>query len=235
VTQETGIRLYELALGNGLLASPYVWRVRFALAHKGIPFTSVPLGFTDIARVLGPAHKTVPVLEDPSGRRGESWDIVEYLEQQHPDRPLFAGPGERVLARFFDSWFSIEIMRRMLALYAVDIHNAARPEDREYYRTSREARFGQTLEAFTADREARLPALREALTPLRFHLKGRPFISGDAPGYADYIVLGGFRWAASVSTLPPLAKDDPLVAWLDRGFDLYGGMARDARLASFMD
>jgi glutathione S-transferase len=228
--QEQGIRLYELALGNGVQPSPFVWRVRFALAHKGLLFETVPLGFTEIPRVLGPDLKTVPVLEDRNGRRAESWDIVEYLEREHPARPLFAAPGELELARFFDAWFSIEITRRMFALYALDVCNAARPEDREYYRANREARIGQTLEAFTADREARVPGLREALEPLRWHLKRTPFISGEAPGYSDYIALGGFLWVASVSTLPLLAKDDPLGGWLDRGLALYGGMARDPLL-----
>ena len=32
------VRLYELVLENGRSASPYVWRIRYALAHKGVPF-----------------------------------------------------------------------------------------------------------------------------------------------------------------------------------------------------
>ena len=47
------VRLYELVLENGRSASPYVWRIRYALAHKGVPFESVPLGFTEIAKVFG--------------------------------------------------------------------------------------------------------------------------------------------------------------------------------------
>jgi glutathione S-transferase len=232
MTPESTVRLYELVLGNAISASPFVWRVRFALAHKGIACEPVPLGFTDIRNVLGPAHLTVPVLEDRHGRRGESWDIVEHLEREHPQAPaLFRGPGEHAMVRFFDTWFTIEILRRMFSIYALDIFNAARPQDRAYFRESRQARLqGRTLEEFTADRESRLPALREALAPLRTHLSRSPFIGGDSPGYADYIALGGFLWVASCSTLPPLAKDDPLGTWLERGFALYGGMAQDARL-----
>ena len=32
------VRLYELALEDGRSASPFVWRIRYALAHKGISF-----------------------------------------------------------------------------------------------------------------------------------------------------------------------------------------------------
>jgi glutathione S-transferase len=230
-------RLYELVLANGLSASPFVWRVRFALAHKGIPFESVPLGFTDIPRCLGGELKTVPVLEDRNGRLPESWDIALYLERTYAERPaLFTSGAEQAMVRFFDTWFSMEIMRRMLRLYALDIMHAARPEDQAYYRQSREARLKvESLEVFVADRESRLPALREALEPLRWHLARAPFLGGELPNYADYIALGVFRWVASVSTLPLLARDDSLGAWLERGFSLFGGLARDPRLSPLME
>jgi glutathione S-transferase len=88
-----------------------------------------------------------------------------------------------------------------------------------------------TLEACTADRASQLPTLREAFMPLRSQLSRTPFLGGSAPNYADYIALGAFHWVASVSTLPLLARsDDTLRAWLDRGFDLYGGLGRDSRM-----
>jgi glutathione S-transferase len=230
-TQTQKTRLYELVMANGVSASPFVWRVRFALAHKGISFESVPLGFTEIPTALGGQLRTVPVLEDGQGRLGESWDIVEYLDRAYPERPaLFASAAERTMIRFFDAWFAIEILRKLFRLYVLDIFNAARPQDRAYFRESREKRLeGLTLEACAAGRESQLPALREALAPLRWHLTQRPFIGGDSPSYADYIALGGFLWIASVSTLPPLARDDSLGPWLERGFDLFGALARDPR------
>ena len=35
-----------------------------------------------------------------------------------------------------------------------------------------------------------------------------------------------FLWCASVAATPPLTDDDPLRDWVDRGFDLYGGLGR---------
>ena len=52
-------------------------------------------------------------------------------------------------------------------------------------------------------------------------------VGPDAPNFADYIGLGGFYWAASAGTLPLLERDDSLRDWLDRGFNLYGGIARE--------
>ncbi|MGH8318225.1 MAG: glutathione S-transferase N-terminal domain-containing protein [Steroidobacteraceae bacterium] len=231
---QSTIRLYELILENGRSASPFVWRSRYALAHKRLPFESVPLGFTDIRRVLGGRFKTVPILEEGDEWVGDSWEIAEYLDRAHPDDPpIFTSAAERAMVRMFDAWFSSEILRKLFSLYVLDIHNAARAEDRGYFRESREAWLkGATLESHVADRASRLPALRDALSPLRQHLlRGTPFIGGDSPNYADYIALGGFQWVASVSTLPLLASDDrTLCAWLERGFDLYRGLGRDARM-----
>jgi glutathione S-transferase len=230
---ESRIRLHELVLDNGRSASPYVWRTRYALAHKGLAFDSVPLGFTEIPKAFNGRFKTLPVLEMGGSMLAESWDIAEHLDREFPHAPrLFSGPAEYAMVRLFEAWFLQEVVRRMFGLYALDVHNAARPEDRSYYRRSREARVnGTTLEDFTAERASRLPAVREALNPLRTELARSAFLGGATPNYADYIALGAFYWAASVSTLPLLARgDDVMRGWLERSMDLYGAMGRDPRL-----
>ena len=227
------LRLYELVVDNGRSSSPYVWRVRYALAHKGLSFESVPLGFTEIPQAFAGRFKTLPVIAHGETLIADSWDIVEYLERTFPDRArLFATPAELALARLCDEWFTSVVSRGLFAIYALDVHNAARPVDREYFRTSREARIkGRTLEEYTADREAKLAGLRLSLAPLRAQLARYPFLGGSTPNYADYIALGGFHWVASVGTLPLLAHDDTVLRdWLERGFDLYGGIGRDARM-----
>jgi glutathione S-transferase len=225
------IRLYELVLANGRSASPYVWRSRYALAHKGLPCEAVPVGFTEISKIFGGRFKTVPIIEQGDTVLAESWDIAEYLDKAFPGSPpLFSSPAELAMVRLTDAWFTSEIVRKMFGVYVLDVHNAARPDDRAYFRRTREQRLrGATLEEFTEDRASRLPALRDALTPLRAYLARYPYLGGQAPNYADYIVLGAFLWVAAVSTLPLLAHDDTLRDWIDRGFDLYGGLARDPR------
>ncbi|MFI4926837.1 MAG: glutathione S-transferase N-terminal domain-containing protein, partial [Burkholderiales bacterium] len=131
------VQLYELVLDNGRSASPYVWRSRYALAHKGIEFTSVPLGFTDIPTVFGGRFNTVPVLRDGDHVVAESWDIAEYLERTRPQGAvLFGGASEVATTRVLDAWLQAEILRRLFRLYVLDIHNAARPQDRRYFRES---------------------------------------------------------------------------------------------------
>jgi glutathione S-transferase len=229
---ESKIRLYELVLENGRSASPYVWHVRYALAHKGLAWETVPVGFTEIRALFGGRFKTVPIIEHGDTVMSESWDIVEYLERAFPGAPaLFGGPAELAMVRLTDAWFTTEVLRRMFGIYVLDVHNAARPEDRAYFRRSREEYLkGTTLEQFTAERVSRLPALRDALAPLRIHLSRYAFLGGNTPNHADYIALGALHWVSSVSTLPLLAGNDTLRPWIERGFDLYGGLGRDARM-----
>ena len=226
------IRLHELVIENGRCASPFVWRVRYALAHKGLEFESMPLGFTDIATRFEGKFKTVPVLEYGDTQMAESWDIVEHLDQQFPDKTaLFSSPAEIAVVRLTDAWFTAEVLRKLFRIYIKDVHDSARPVDRPYFRASREKNLkGATLESFTAERAAVLPAVRAALNPLRVHLSSYPFVGGATPNFADYIVLSAFQWVASVSSLPLLAADDALRPYIDRGFDLYQGMGREAPL-----
>jgi glutathione S-transferase len=85
---------------------------------------------------------------------------------------------------------------------------------------------GRKLEDVQAGREERLPLVPPQLEPLRQVLKKTAWLGGDQPNYADYRVLAVFLWLASVATIPALHADDPLKDYLDRGFDLYGGLGR---------
>jgi hypothetical protein len=76
---DTQVRLYELVLENGLSASPYVWRIRYALAHKGLSFESMPIGFTEIPEVFGGRFKTVPVI-----CRARGYSLLARTQTQQP-------------------------------------------------------------------------------------------------------------------------------------------------------
>ena len=225
------LRLYELALADGVSASPFVWRVKYALAHKGLAAEPVPLGFTDIPTVFAGRFKTVPILEIGDEAVVDSWVIADRLDEAFPDRPrLFAGPGERAMVQFFDDWFVYAALRPLFSVYALDIHDAVRPADRDYFRQSRQDRVGRTLEEFVAGREKRLPKVREGFEPIRRALARAPFLGGETPNYADYIALGTLLWVSCVATLPLFEPDDPVLAWFARGTGLYDGLGQDARL-----
>ncbi|MEM6732248.1 MAG: glutathione S-transferase N-terminal domain-containing protein [Myxococcota bacterium] len=211
--------LFELAYAE----SPFVWRTKFALGHKGLDYTSRRVAFTDIPTVLAAVSKTVPVLREGDGTNVQgSWGIAEHLDETYPDAPtLLAGTR----AREVDELISTHAFPSFFPLYVHDIWASLPEEQALYFRKSREARLGAKLEEISADREGRLPGARKSIQPLRDAFDGKPWLNGDAPAYADHIALAFFVWIASVAQVPPLASDDLLLDWIERGFGLYGGIA----------
>ena len=65
-----------------------------------------------------------------------------------------------------------------------------------------------------------------SLEPLRSMFGYQPFLGGDGPLFADYIVFGAFQWARVVSPFKLLAEEDPVYAWRERLLDAFDGMAR---------
>ena len=94
----------------------------------------------------------------------------------------------------------------------MDIHDRLAPPDQAYFRDSRETRYGKPLEEVSAPREEGLAAFRASLEPLRNMLTYQPFIGGETPLFADYIVFGAFQWVRVMSPFKVLADDDPVAA-----------------------
>ncbi|SHK00631.1 Glutathione S-transferase [Roseomonas rosea] len=209
--------------------SPYCWRVRMALAHKGIGHVTRPWRFTEKAAIADAGTDKVPVLRHGDRTVHESWRILEYLEDTWPGAPsLFGGEGGRALSRFVNTWSDAVMMPAIVRLVVSDIPAHLAPEDAEYFTRTREARFGKPLAAMTADREGTVEAFRRDLHPLRMVLRERPWLSGPTAGAADYIAFGPLQWARCVSAFPLLTPDDPLHAWRGRLLDAFGGLARQA-------
>jgi glutathione S-transferase len=226
------ILVYDLECMDGRRPSPFCWRTKYALAHKGLAFEARPVGFGDIQSLYGGAYKTVPIIEDDGRHVGDSWAIADYLDSTYPDTPkLFGTPTERALCRYIEMTLFTTIAPHLLSSYVKDIHDHALEKDRAYFRESREKRLGRTLEEVCAGRESRVEQAREGLQSIRLTLaQGQPFISGEHPGYADYMVAGFLLWVASVATLPLLRADDSLLPWFERVRDLYGGLGRTTTL-----
>ena len=210
--------------------SPFCWRARMALAHKGLEVETVPWRFTEKDKLPQPSQGRVPVIRDGDRVVHDSTAIADYLEERYPDRPsLYGGEVGRGLTRFVQNWTDTVLQVGLIRLVVLDIHRHIGPADQAYFRKSREERFGTTLEEVVKDREARLPAFRASLDPLRRTVERQNFIAGGAPAYADYVVFGAFQWARSISDFELLAEDDPVRAWRGRLLDLYGGLARKTR------
>jgi glutathione S-transferase len=222
------LKLFELVGTDiGRPFSPFCWRTRMALAHKGLSAESIPWCFTEKEAIAPHKSEKVPVLLDGENSVADSWAIANYLEDRYPDRPsLFGGPGGRAMGRMINWWGDIAVVGGMFPLIVADIPGHLKPVDAAYFRRSREARFGKPLAEVVAGRDKAVEGFRRALDPMRLTLKTQPFLGGDAPNYADYIVFGAFQWARVVSPFKLLAEEDPVHAWREKLLDAFGGLAR---------
>lgn len=225
------IVMYDLAGADPALRfSPYCWRIRMALAHKGLAVETVPWRFTDKDAIAFSGQGRVPVIRDGAAVVHDSWAIATYLETTYPDRPsLFGGPTGQAHARFINAWADSVLLGGIARLVVHDILLVTDPRDHAYFRSSREQRFGMTLEAVQADGRAnRLAAMRDSLAPARLVLRDQPWLGGAAPSYADYILFGTLQWPRCVSRFALLEAGDPVLAWQERALDLFDGLGRKA-------
>jgi len=223
------LKLYELVGTDAARPfSPFCWRTRMALAHKGLTAESIPWRFTEKEAIAPHGSEKVPVLLHGEKAIVDSWVIANYLEDAFPDRPsLFGGEGGRAMMRMLNWWGDITVVGGIFPLIVADIPAQLGEVDAAYFRSSREARFGKPLEEVTAAaRDKGVIAFRKSLDPLRLTLKTQPYLGGNNANYADYIVFGGFQWARAVSPFRLLEADDPVYAWRERLLDAFDGLAR---------
>ena len=214
---------------DGRRISPFSWRIRYALAHKGLDPEVVPTRFADVARVRAlSGQDLVPIIEDDGQVVHDSWSIACHLEDRFPDRPsLFGGPAGRGAARLINLWSDTTLNPAIRPQVSADFIRCIDPGDRDYFRSSREKQFGMTLEQFCAGRDAALPELSKVCAPLERTLSEQPFLAGDAPAYVDYIIFSVFQQAriGSPRDVLQLAPNLELTrAWRGRMVALHGGL-----------
>lgn len=230
------ITLYELTGAEATRRfSPYCWRIRMSLRHKGLAFEGVPWRFVERDRLAPAGSKLVPVICDDGHWVHDSLVIAEYLEERYPDRPsLFGSPHGAALARFVAGWTDRTVQLNASKPILMDIFGCLHPGDRAYFRETREKRFGKRLEEICPDPQAELPAFRLLLEPARRVLAKQRFIAGEAPNYADYTLYGTFMWWRMTSRLAPFEQDDAMFAWLARMDETCDGEGARALAAAGM-
>ena len=151
------ITLYDLSGKDRRRFSPFGWRSRMALAHKGLDHTVEHIRFSDKDKLAFSGQNLVPVLTDGDTVVADSFAIAEYLEDAYPDRPsLFGGASGRGMAKVINGFVDRTIMIHVGNLIVADVYQLVDPECADYFRTSREERFGKSLEEVVVGREDRV-------------------------------------------------------------------------------
>ena len=218
-----GLILYERVGHEGRRPSPFSWRIRYALAHKGVDVEYIPTRFADVEtiRKLSGQHM-VPILLDGDRVIHDSWNIAVHLEERFPDRPaLFGGEAARGMARFITTWSDTVLAATLRRLIYADFIWCLDEGDRAYFRQSRERDLGTTLEEASADQETLLARFRQGLAPLDRTLGGQAFVGGPAPNYGDYVVFSALQWARLGSPREILVEGSAVHAWRERMVGLF--------------
>jgi len=189
--------MYERIGHQNRRPSPFSWRIDYAFAHKGVEVEFRTVRFADVATIRGlSGQDKVPIVVDGDTVIHDSWNITEYLETRFPDRPsLFGGDTGRALTRHLNIWSDITLGAAIRRLIAADFIYCLAPEDRAYYRRSREAQFGCSLEDYCADRERWRREFEATIAPLEQTLTEQAWLAGAEPAYADYVVFSVFQYA----------------------------------------
>ncbi|MFO0995456.1 MAG: glutathione S-transferase N-terminal domain-containing protein [Alphaproteobacteria bacterium] len=221
------LTLYERAGHEGRRPSPFSWRARFALAHKGLEPTYVAVRFDEVETIRRLSGQgMVPVLVDGDHVVSDSWRIASHLERAYPDRPsLFGGPVGESLARFVNLWCDEALHPAIRRLVLPDFLDCLDEGGRPYFRKTREEALGARLEDLPNEWPRWQAAFDAALLPVRRLLGERAYLSGEAPAYADYILFGTVQWFRLGIPRDLLAPEDALMPWCRRMAALFGGMA----------
>ncbi|MGE0408792.1 MAG: glutathione S-transferase family protein [Amphiplicatus sp.] len=222
-------RLYDLRLADpAVRPSPYCWRAKWALLHKGLDFETVPLRFDEKQNYPDPPHVLVPTLDDGGVLISDSARILDYLDETYPEKPLTRTSGERAAVDFYWSWLLADLLPALAPLAMFKVFEAVDPADRAYFREAREKRFGKPLERL-ADDPALPTRVTAALKMLEGPLAAHEFLGGETPNPADYLVGGFMMWTRIIGAEALFEKPAAVEAWTARLLDLYDGYARKAK------
>lgn len=222
--------MYERAGHAGRKPSPFSWRVRYAIAHKRADLEYRPTFFSDVEtiRTLSGQHR-VPIIVDGDRIIHDSWSIATWLEERFPDGPtLLGGPIGRGLTRTLNQWSDHTLSPAVRRIISADFIWCLAPQDRAYFRQSREADFGCALEAYCADRPRWQAELDATVKPLEHTLSEQPFLSGETPAYADYLIFSVFQYARLGSPYEILPEGTALRRWRDRLTAAFDGLGNSA-------
>ena len=207
--------------------SPYCWRVHLSMAHKRLAYRTEPWRFQQKEKIAFANHDKVPVLVDGDTVVTDSFEIMRYLDKTYPDAPLLGEGQSYQRALFFKLFVERSVTPALFRIVVMDLLEAIHPDDRQYFRETREANFKMRLEDLHNPTQGR-EQLDKVLAPVNALLKESAFLDGDAPAGADYLLFGSFMWAHVVSREALFDEHQPISRWFEKMLAIHDGMAGQA-------
>jgi glutathione S-transferase len=176
--------LYERAGVNGVCPSPSCWRVRIALAKKGLPHQTKQMRFVEVDELEAETgSRTVPVLMVGDKPIIGSDQIALELDRMVSGAKLRDPTVDALL-------FSVEsdLSNRILPLVARDMLPKLDKSDHAYYQSSREVKLEHDFDAFEGMRGGLQLDLAFAIGRLETDLGGRKTFGANGPNWADIVI-----------------------------------------------
>ncbi|MDD9941896.1 MAG: glutathione S-transferase N-terminal domain-containing protein [Myxococcales bacterium] len=193
----------------GTEISYFTGKVRAYLRWKDLPFVEIPSDASVYSEVILPrvGFPVVPVVVTPQDETlQDTTDIIEALEQRHPDPTIVPGtPVQRLVAALLelygDEWLVIPAMHyrwhhnREWAQQAFGQVSApdAPPETQREIGASRAAPFARAAERLGATppmHEAVEASYEALLGELQAHFDAHDYVLGSRPSMADFGLIG---------------------------------------------
>lgn len=210
------IELYDLVGANDVRFSPFCSRTKAVLRYKNLPYTTETVRFTEKHKLTFSGQDRVPVIRHDDGAVvSDSWAIACDLEERQTEPRIFPGLGHKEACRFFNLYVDNTVHPALAPVVVGDIFDKIEPGDRDYFRQSRESRFGARLEDIAARRDEFRPQLQKVLADLNATLAGQEYLFGVF-SYADICLFGTFTWVTRVSDEPLFDNAPDLRAWWER-------------------
>ena len=207
------ITLYELAGKNDLRFSPPCWNVKLCLLYKNIDFETVAVGFSEKNKILFSNQQLVPVLKHQDGHISDSWNIINWLDENYENPKLFVNETSKNFSRFLYLWTSRQILPILFKIIAHEIPNILEGDDLDHYIVTREERIKGPITKFVPVISDSIKKFRNLINPMRSLIKKNGFISGSNPGIEDFIFFGNFKWVYTCSSCNLLDKEDEIFQW----------------------
>ncbi|EIW79330.1 hypothetical protein CONPUDRAFT_127368 [Coniophora puteana RWD-64-598 SS2] len=220
--------------------SPNCWKTRYALNIKGVPYTTEWVEYPDIEALAlqigaaptgtkddGSPSYTLPIINDPNTGKvvSDSFLIAEYLDETYSGgnfNTLFPS-NSKPLVEAFEGGLVGALSPALPLLLSISAP-VLNPSSKEYFRRTREAKFGKKLEEFSAlgaPRTADWAKAEEGFAQVAGWLAKNgngPYVLGDTVSYADGVLGAWLIWAKIVT--PGQGVKD-LSTWQDGRWDKY--------------
>ena len=207
------ITLYELAGKNGLRFSPPCWNVKLCLLYKDIDFQTEAVGFSEKNKISFSNQQLVPVIKHQKGFVFDSWNIINWLDDNFDDPKLFINETSKHFSYFLYLWTSRQLLPVLFKIIAHEIPNILEGADLDHYIITREKSIKGPITKYKGVISESIKKFRSLINPIRSLIKKNGFISGTCPGIEDFIFFGNFKWVYTCSSCELLETEDEIYKW----------------------